>query len=260
MNDRAAAWFDAGLRHRLWFSENDEHDGAGLPFGLCRRGDLVAVRNVSCGAIDGREVRLFDLDVMARRDDEPGISPGLQRMVAVAFADDGTATHVVTERWECAMVRAGAECWRLSVAPEGLLTALADVVSLRDQELELEAFNREFEVRADDRKFASDFLDARMVDFLVEHAAGCVVETVGNRILIAMPASAVPEVDALLDLVLAVADRVSNAVKSMHPAFPAPELTPRCPVGPNGVVRETGVRESGAGGFDPWPDVPSGWA
>ena len=74
MNDRATAWFDAGLRHRLWFSENDEHDGAGLPFGLCRRGDLVAVRNVSCGVIDGREVRLFDLDVMVRRDDERSVS------------------------------------------------------------------------------------------------------------------------------------------------------------------------------------------
>lgn len=257
MNDRAAAWFDAGLRHRLWFSENDEHDGAGLPFGLCLRGDLVAVRNVSCGAIDGREVRLFDLDVMARRDDEPGIS---QRMIAGVFADDGTATHVVTERWECAMVRAGAECWRLSVAPEGLLTAFADVVSLRDQDLELEAFNREYEVRADDRKFASDFLDARMVEFLVEHAAGCVLETVGNRILIAMPAGAVPDVDTLLDLALAVADRVPDAVKSMHPASPAPELTPRCPVGRDGVVRETVARESGGGGFDPWPDVPSGWA
>lgn len=257
MNDRATAWFDAGLRNRLWFSENDEHDGAGLPFGLCRRGDLVAVRNVSCGVIDGREVRLFDLDVMVRRDDERSVS---QHMIAEVFADDATATHVVTERWECAMVRAGAECWRLSVAPEGLLTALADVVSLRDQELELEAFNRAFEVRADDRKFASDFLDARMVELLVEHAAGCVVETVGNRILVGRPAGAVPDVDTLLDLALAVAEGVPNAVKSLHPAAPAPELTPRCPVGPDGVVRETVVRESGAGGFDPWPDVPSGWA
>ena len=264
MNDRAAAWFDAGLRHRLWFSENDEHGGESLPFGLCRRGDIVAVRNVSCGAIDGREVRLFDLDVMVRRDDERGISLGPRRTIAgtiaEAFADDGTATHVVTERWECAMVRAGAECWRLSVAPEGLLTVLADVVSLRDQELELEAFNRAFEVRADDRKFASDFLDARMIEFLVAHAVGCVVETVGNRILVARPAGAVPDVDALLDLALAVADLVPNAVTLLHPAALAAELTPRCPVGPDGVVRETAVVESGAGGFDPWPDVPSGWA
>ncbi len=106
-------------------------------------------------AIEGREIRMFDLDVMIR-EDEPGISAGPQRsmagMLVQAFTDDGAPTHVVTERWECAMVRAGAECWRLSVAPEGVLTALADVVSLRDQDLELEAFNRAFEVTADDRK------------------------------------------------------------------------------------------------------------
>lgn len=269
MNDRAAAWLDAGLRHRLWFLENDEHDGASLPFGFCRRGDLVVVRNVSCGAIDGREVRLFDLDVMVRRDDEPGISLGPHRLIAgmivQAFSDDGLASHVVTERWECAMVRAGAECWRLSVAPEGLLTALADVVSLRDQDLELEAFNRVFEVRADDRRFANDFLDARMVELLVEHAAGCVVETVGNRILVARPAGAELDVDTLLALAFAISGRVPNAVKSLHPAAPAEDLTPRCPVIPDGAVRETDEdeadgREADGRGFDPWPDAPGGWA
>lgn len=84
------------------------------------------------------------------------------------------------------------------------------------------------------------------------------METVGNRILVARPAGAIPDVDALL--ALAVADRVPNAVKSVHPAAPAAELTPRCPVGPDGAARENDERESGAGRFDPWPDVPSGWA
>ncbi|HVF08558.1 MAG TPA: hypothetical protein VNC60_08285 [Actinomycetota bacterium] len=189
MNDRAAAWLDASLHHRLWFSEHDEHDGASLPFGLCRRGDLTVVHNVSCGAIDGREVRLFDLDVMTLRDATPVMGPGPQRMIArmivESLADDGTDAHAVTESWECAMIRAGAECRRLSVAPEGLLSMLADVVTFRDQDLELEAFNRAFEVRADDRRFASDLLDARMIELLVQHAVGCVMETVGSRILVA---------------------------------------------------------------------------
>ena len=254
MNDRAAAWLDAALRYRLWFSEHDEHDGASLPFGLCRRGDVVVVRNVSCGAIAGREIRMFDLDVMIR-DGELGISVGPQRMIAgmlvEAFADDAAPAHVVTERWECAMVRAGAECWRLSVAPEGVLTGLADVVSLRDQDLELEAFNQAFEVRADDRKFANDFLDVRMVELLVEHARGCLVETVGNRIPVARPAADIPDVDPLLTLVLAVADRVPDAVRSLQPAMPAEPLTPGCPGGPDGPVREHDERETGAGRFDP---------
>ena len=206
---------------------------------------------------------MFDLDVMVR-DDERGFSHGPERMIAgmivEAFDDHGASTHVVIERWECAMIRAGAECWRLSVAPEGLLTVLADVVSLGDQDLELEAFNRAFEVRADDRTFANDFLDSRMVELLVEHARGGVVETVGNRILVARPAGAIPDVDTLLALVLAVADRVPTVVKSLHPATPAVELTPECPVGPDGAARENDECETGADRFDPWPDVPSGWA
>jgi hypothetical protein len=264
VNDRAAAWLDAAMRHRLWFSEHDEHEGASLPFGLCRRGDLAVVRNVSCGAIDDREVRMFDLDIMARRDHEAGISSRPHRtitgMVIDAFADEGTDTHVVTERWECAVVRAGAECWPLSVAPEGLLTAFADTVAMGDQDLEVEAFNRAFEVRADDRRFASDFLDARMIELLVERAVGWVVEAVGNRILVARPAGAVPDADSLIALSFAVADRVPNAVRSLHPEAPAAGLTPRCPVGPDSVVREDAEQGTGAGRFDPWPDVPSGWA
>lgn len=269
MNDRAAAWFEASLRHRLWFSEHDEHEGASLPFGLCRRGDLTAVRNVSCGAIDGREVRLFDLDVMVRRDATSAMEPGPQRMIAKlivqSFAEDDTATHAVIERWECSMIRAGADCRRVSVAPEGLLTMLADIVTFRDQDLELDAFNREFEVRADDRRFANDLLDARMIELLVEHAVGCVVETVANRILVARPADDVPDADSLLGLAIAIAERVPEVVKSLHPAAPSGELTPGCPVGPDGVVREAEVREAeereaGPDRFDPWPDVPSGWA
>ena len=137
MNDRAGAWFEGGLRYRLWFSEEDEHDSPSLPFSLCRRGDVVATRNVSCGVIDGREVRLFDLDALVR-DDGSGTPSGPDRSVAAllreSFADDGVAGHRVSERWECAMVRAHAECRRLSVGPEGLMTMLADVVTLRDHD------------------------------------------------------------------------------------------------------------------------------
>ena len=264
MNDRAAAWLDASLHYRLWFNEHDEHDGGSLPFGLCRRGDLSLVRNVSCGAIDGREVRLFDLDVMVRRDATSGMEPGPQRMITrlivESFTDDGTHTHAVTERWECAMIRAGAECRRLSVAPEGLLSMLADVVTLGDQDLELEAFNRAFEVRADDRRFTSDLLHAGMIELLVQHAIGCVMETVGNRILVARPARDTPDADVLLGLAFAIAERVPEVVRSMYPVAPAGELTPGCPVGPDGVVRESDERETGPARFDPWPDVPSGWA
>jgi hypothetical protein len=230
VNDRVSAWLDAGMRYRLWFSETDEHDGASLPFALCRRGDGIVVTNVLCGAIEGRQVRLFDLEVRVH---DPETLVGLAAEVPAELE-----RQAVTERWTCAMVHAGAECWRLSVAPENIVTALDDVVTLGDQNVELEAFNRAFEVRGDDRKFANDFLDQRMVEFLLAHAVGGVLETVGNRILVAQPASGPLEVDALLVLALGVADRVPTAVRTLYPEFPVGELTPGCPIGPDGQPRE----------------------
>ena len=261
MNERAGAWLEASLRHRLWFSASDDHASSSLPFALCRRGDEVAVRHVSCGVVGAREVRTFDLDVIVR--DEPGggaAAVSLADLVEFAVEEGADAHGRVSERWECALVRAGAECPRLAVTAEGILTTLADLAIVPDQELELEAFNRAFEVRADDRKFASDLLDPRMVAFLAERAAGCIVETVGNRILVARPASEPPDLDALLLLAVGVAERVPSAVRALYPPLPAGELTPRCPIDPSGTVRSTEPPARRAPRFDPWPDVPGGWA
>jgi hypothetical protein len=210
MNERAGAWLAASLRHRLWFCETDDHASPSLPFALCRRGDEVAVRHVSCGVIEGREVRAFDLEVLLH-DDESGFGPVPRAVIGGLVAgvfDDGTPGATVTERWECTVVRANAECQRLAITAEGIVTTLADLALLPDQDVELEAFNRAFEVHADDRRFANDLLDPRMVAFLVEHAAGDVVETVGNRILVARPAADPPNLDALILLAFGVADRV----------------------------------------------------
>lgn len=262
MSERANAWLEAAVRRRLWFTEADEHDSASLPFGLCRRGDRALVRHVSCGVTDGREVRCFDLDVIEEAE-RRGVSPGPHRlipgMVLDAFEDETDGATVVVERWECAMVRAGAECWRVSVGPEGVLSTLADLAVVPDQDVELEVFNRAFEVRADDRRFASDLLDVRMVEFLVSEALGCVVEVVGNRILVARPASVLPDLDALLALAVGVAARVPTVVRRMYPPVAAGPLNPLCALGADGTVREV-ERARPHDRFDPWPDVPGGWA
>ena len=61
----------------------------------------------------------------------------------------------VTERWECAVMRVGAECVRSSVAPRGVFSGITDVLTLRDfpdrlVDFEWEDFNRAFEVRTTD--------------------------------------------------------------------------------------------------------------
>jgi len=259
--ERAAAWLDASLRYRLWFAETDEHDTAGLPFALCGRGDRAIVRNVACGVAGGREIRLFDLEVWVE-DGGSGNASGQNRIIAELIEEvlgEGMPGHRLAERWECAVVRAGAECGRLSIAPEGVLTRLADIVAFRDQDLELEAFNRAFEIRTTDRRFASVFLDARMADFLLSETPACVVETVGNRILVAQPAGDPPDIDGIVSRTLGVADRVPNAVRSLAPALPTVPLTPGCPIGPDGRPRADAFAAA-ADDDDGWVRDPGGWA
>jgi hypothetical protein len=74
MNERAVAWHEASLRHRLWFSATDDHPSSSLPFALCRRGEEAVSRHVSCGAIDAREVRSFELDIVVHDDRSMGIA------------------------------------------------------------------------------------------------------------------------------------------------------------------------------------------
>jgi hypothetical protein len=237
MNERAVAWHEASLRSRLCFSPTDDHGCSSLPFALCRRGDEAVSRHVSCGVIDGREVRTFDLDIVEHDDGSGGIgATSLVGLLATVMDEGAGSGGTVTERWECALVRAGAECARLAVMPEGIVTTLADLA------------------------LVPDLLDPRMVAFLLEQAAGCVVETVGNRILVARPASEPPDLGALVRLAFGVAERVSPVVKTLHPPLPVVELTPRCPIAPSGAVRSIEPLAERSGAIDAWPDAPGGWA
>jgi len=56
----------------------------------------------------------------------------------------------------------------LRVTKEGLFGKLARMVGMHDIEFESEAFNREFKVKGDDRKFASDVVNPPMMQFLLD--------------------------------------------------------------------------------------------
>ncbi len=54
----------------------------------------------------------------------------------------------------------------VSIVPEGLGSRLATAMGGRDIEFELESFNRAFEVRSDDPRFAHALVDGRMMSWL----------------------------------------------------------------------------------------------
>jgi hypothetical protein len=55
----------------------------------------------------------------------------------------------------------------LSVAPEGVLSRIGQALGFEDIELESEDFNRRFKVRCQDRKFATDVLTPRTMQWLL---------------------------------------------------------------------------------------------
>jgi hypothetical protein len=98
--------------------------------------------------------------------------------------DSNGHTSKTYHRFDCALTTVDALCPRLTIEPENVLTRLADVLTFRDIDFESEEFNRRFNVKTSDRRFAAAFCDARMMDWLMEHGGGYSFEVVGDRMLI----------------------------------------------------------------------------
>ena len=76
-----------------------------------------------------------------------------------------------------------AACSPLTIDNENVLTRLADALSFRDIEFESEEFNRAFNVKSPDKKFANDFVDARMMQWLLQNGKGTAFEIMGDRLM-----------------------------------------------------------------------------
>ena len=119
----------------------------GDPFG---RGDRPRARNVIRGHENDRDFLAFDYSFQTHSTDSQGRRD--------------TTTH----HFAVFAVTIPAYLPTLEVCPEGVFGKLADAVGLRsDIDLESEAFNRAFTVRAADRKFATDVLAPRTMEYLL---------------------------------------------------------------------------------------------
>ncbi len=124
----------------------------GSPFGL---GHDKLARNVLRGQYDGRAFVAFDY--------------------VYCTTETSTDSHGHTSRREVShdfgvvALEVGASFPALEVSPEGMFSRLIGRLTNRDIELESEDFNRAFTVTCPDRKFASDILHPRMMEFLLAH-------------------------------------------------------------------------------------------
>jgi hypothetical protein len=133
----------------LEYSPQDTVGCPGYPFALLSMGDGRSTENVLTGRWQGIPITGFDYEYY----DESTDSKGHRTKSYYDFS--------------CVVADIAAQCAHLSLDREGLLTRLADHLGLHDIEFESDDFNRRFNVRCADRKFANDLVDSRMMRWLL---------------------------------------------------------------------------------------------
>ena len=132
-----------------------------LPLAFFDRGHSRKVSNVMYGHTpDGRDRRAFDYQYTT---------------------GSGKNRHVYN--FSCGLISTGAAWPQLTLGPEGFFDRVMDVIGGADIQFESEEFNREWEVRCSDPRFASALIDPEMMLFLMEKAEGARVEVHGPWIL-----------------------------------------------------------------------------
>jgi hypothetical protein len=162
---RREAFRAFALQHGLEYAEGDPFGLLDWPFDLLRKGDGRGIDHVLWGTWRGTAMHAFDYWYYTETTDSKGRRSRSYR------------------RFSCALVEVPAAFPHLEIAREGLFTRLADHVGLEDIEFESPEFNRRYDVKAKDRKFAYELLDARMLEWLVGFDQGLAFEVLGNRVL-----------------------------------------------------------------------------
>ena len=168
------------------------------PFALFQRGDGQGIENVIAGTYESIDTKAFDYWYYEESTDSKG---------------SRTRTYY---RFDCVVVPIDAACSPLTIDNENVLTRLADALTFHDIQFESEDFNRAFNVKSPDKKFANDFLDARMMQWLLRHGEGTAFEIMGDRLLSYRRKLPPMEIVTLLGFSKAFLDHVPSVVFSLY--------------------------------------------
>jgi hypothetical protein len=136
-----------------------------LPFSLFHwLGSVRQIENTATGTHGGHEIVIADY----------------------WFAPSSAEQYDDYERYTCVLGPAVAGWSDLTVVPERWTSRLRDAVGAEVvmTDTESEDFNRAFRIRASDRRFASAFVDARMMAWLLEQGQGVGFEVLGDRVMV----------------------------------------------------------------------------
>ena len=187
------------------YAAEDPFGLLGLPFDLLHRGDGRGTENVLWGQWQGLDVKEFDYWFYEETTDSEG-----RRSRSYS-------------RFSCAVVPVELRAAHLTISKENVFSRLADHMGFRDIEFELEEFNRSFQVKCDDRKFANDVVDQRMMRWLLEHSEGFGFELHGATLLCFCKRRRPLELIPLLGTLKGFHDQIPEVVYSLWGRGTPPE-------------------------------------
>jgi hypothetical protein len=169
----------------------------GPPFGQGHRREAL---NILQGTHDGRSFVAFDY-VYHTTETSTG-------------ANGQTTSHEESHPFSIVAISTGVVLPHLRVTPEGMFGRVIGRMTGRDIELESEQFNRAFTVHCEDRKFATDFLHPRMMEYLLT-LPRMAWDLRNGTLMFASPGRhSVEEVGGMLTTIDGILDRVPDFVWS----------------------------------------------
>lgn len=120
-------------------------------------------------------------------------------------------------RFSCAVSEIEAACSPITIDRENLLTRIADGLALDDIRFELDEFNRAFNVKAGDRRFANDFVDQRMMEWLLGSPSEFRFDACGPWLMCFGKKQRPNELIPLLGTLEGFRDRVPRVVYDLYP-------------------------------------------
>jgi hypothetical protein len=131
------------------------------------------------------------------------------------FARSSDPTRSDHQYFTCAATPVPAGWPNLSIVPEGLGSRLVGSVGGRDIEFELESFNRAFEVRSGDPRFAHALVDAGMMTWLQELPPDTGFEISDGALMCRTPRRIDRDVTWALETMATFLDRVPPVIESL---------------------------------------------
>jgi len=199
----------------LDYAATDIFNDGWEPFRLFALGQKRGIENVVYGKFQGADVRAFDYWYREGGEDEPAATaPEAPRL---SF----TGRLGLVRRFACAVGGLPASCPKLIVKPRRLRDRVADVAG-RTVPLESERFMRRFHVSCEDSRFAVAFLDARVMDALLQLPKPTTLALSEDRLLLVsrqLPPTQVIKLLAEASALVKTAPRVVGSLYPLRPGF-----------------------------------------